>query len=295
MTVLQAPCIQCFFIEETSILIEQRWCKLSAWFLFKRRGVRPASDQANITNKMLRRLYQHFNEQDWFAITLELLVVVFALFLGFQLDRWYEGKKDLQRGQNYLVRFKSDLLREIEKFEEANTWAESRMADIRILEEVARTPESATSHAMLFVRALETTGWISFPQISRFVYTEMQNNGSFGLVQSEPLRRAIADHYSNVDADERMGLSRTLQNAYELNISGLLSSRILVAIEEDALETLDLSNEEIVQLAGEFQHYPDALRLLPELMQHHVFNRKLNNRGKNEARRIILLIDEQFE
>ena len=48
---------------------------------------------------ILRRLTGHIHQENWFAIILELVVIVVGLFLAFQLDRWYESqriKSDLQ-------------------------------------------------------------------------------------------------------------------------------------------------------------------------------------------------------
>jgi hypothetical protein len=48
---------------------------------------------------ILRRLTGHIRQENWFAVILELVVVVIGLFLAFQLDRWYESqriKSDLQ-------------------------------------------------------------------------------------------------------------------------------------------------------------------------------------------------------
>jgi hypothetical protein len=42
---------------------------------------------------ILRRLKEHLQQNNWFAVILELVVVVFGLFLAFQLDRWYETQR----------------------------------------------------------------------------------------------------------------------------------------------------------------------------------------------------------
>jgi len=44
-------------------------------------------------------LRRHIRQENWFAVILELVVIVVGLFLAFQLDRWYESqriKSDLQ-------------------------------------------------------------------------------------------------------------------------------------------------------------------------------------------------------
>lgn len=37
---------------------------------------------------ILRHLKNHLKEQNWLAVLLEMLIVIFSLFLAFQLDRW---------------------------------------------------------------------------------------------------------------------------------------------------------------------------------------------------------------
>jgi hypothetical protein len=42
---------------------------------------------------ILRRLREYVRQENWFAVVLELVVVVVGLFLAFQLDRWYETQR----------------------------------------------------------------------------------------------------------------------------------------------------------------------------------------------------------
>lgn len=223
-------------------------------------------------------------------------MVVFGLFLGFQVDRWYEGQKDLQLEKTCLERLKGDMLREIEQFDEANNWAEEPIDSALLLERVMETPELALEQPLLFINSLETSGWTSFPQISRFVYTEMQNSGNFMLLRSESLRRAIADHYANLDHAERYALQRNeLQIAYELDVTGVLSTRALVAIEEETMDSLIFTEQELLDIVQTFSQRGQTVSLIPELVQHHVFNLELNYRGKSEAIQIIKQIDELLE
>lgn len=42
---------------------------------------------------LLRRLSEHVGEQNWFAVALDFLIVVFGVFIGFQVTNWNEGRK----------------------------------------------------------------------------------------------------------------------------------------------------------------------------------------------------------
>jgi len=42
---------------------------------------------------LLRSLSKHVKDQNWFAVGLDFLIVVFGIFIGFQLNNWNEGRK----------------------------------------------------------------------------------------------------------------------------------------------------------------------------------------------------------
>jgi hypothetical protein len=42
---------------------------------------------------LLRSLSKHVKDQNWFAVALDFLIVVFGIFIGFQLNNWNENRK----------------------------------------------------------------------------------------------------------------------------------------------------------------------------------------------------------
>jgi len=42
---------------------------------------------------LLRRMTEHVRDQNWFAIALDFFIVVFGIFIGFQLTNWNEDRK----------------------------------------------------------------------------------------------------------------------------------------------------------------------------------------------------------
>ena len=38
---------------------------------------------------ILRRFMQHVKEQNWFAVGLDVIVVIVGIFLGMQVQKWY--------------------------------------------------------------------------------------------------------------------------------------------------------------------------------------------------------------
>ena len=58
---------------------------------------------------ILRRLTSAFRKQAWFTVGVEMLIVVFGVFIGIQVANWNEARVDAGRAQAYLERISLDL------------------------------------------------------------------------------------------------------------------------------------------------------------------------------------------
>ncbi|MEJ2542314.1 MAG: hypothetical protein P8188_20500, partial [Gemmatimonadota bacterium] len=69
---------------------------------------RPARSSGR-SNTILERVAQGIREQNWFAVGLELVIVVVGVAIGFQVSAWSEERADREREQNYLRQLALDL------------------------------------------------------------------------------------------------------------------------------------------------------------------------------------------
>ena len=58
---------------------------------------------------ILRRLSMHLKRQDWFAVVLDLLVVVVGIYIGLQADAWMSSRQDRVLERAYLARLLADM------------------------------------------------------------------------------------------------------------------------------------------------------------------------------------------
>ncbi|MEO0613343.1 MAG: hypothetical protein AAFY83_08525 [Pseudomonadota bacterium] len=58
---------------------------------------------------LLRRITDHVKEQNWTAVGLDLLIVVFGVFIGIQVANWNGARIDAQREQQVLRELLDDL------------------------------------------------------------------------------------------------------------------------------------------------------------------------------------------
>jgi hypothetical protein len=53
---------------------------------------------------------KHVTDQNWFAVGLDVLVVITGIFLGMQVTEWNESRKDRIDGQDFMKRFHNEIL-----------------------------------------------------------------------------------------------------------------------------------------------------------------------------------------
>jgi hypothetical protein len=63
---------------------------------------------------LLRRLSKHVKDQNWFAVSLDFLIVVAGILIAFQITNWGAVRNDNVRAEIYSQRLKAELRAELE-------------------------------------------------------------------------------------------------------------------------------------------------------------------------------------
>jgi hypothetical protein len=58
---------------------------------------------------VLRRLTRHLKDQNWFAVGLDLVIVMLGVFIGIQVSNWNEARRDRQSEREYLDRLRHEV------------------------------------------------------------------------------------------------------------------------------------------------------------------------------------------
>ena len=66
---------------------------------------------------LLRRVIKHFRNQEWTAIGIDFVIVVFGVFVGIQVANWNEEQVEQTRENLLLGELRSELLESIEQIE----------------------------------------------------------------------------------------------------------------------------------------------------------------------------------
>ena len=232
--------------------------------------------------------------QDYVFLGLEVIVVIFSILVAFQMERWADDGRERKEEPNYLLRLKEDMQIEIAHMDDAVGYARERIEAALLLEKIVSGPVLALDNPGALARAVETASWLSFPNLDAFVYSELLNSGKLALIQSETLRRALAEHYAVFHHNSRIGLARDVQIQFDRQTAGILSSEELRSIEELTWQDLhyDISAQRGAEIAEQFRSKPLAIALIPSIVQHHVFNVRAIEQTRSSALAIIDQIEQ---
>ena len=244
---------------------------------------------------MLGRIRQHFANHNWGILLTELFVLILGILLAFQIDRWGEEKRDARLEAQYLQRLADDLTMEIQRMDEASEYANDRIEAADLLLKVIENPEEAAGQTSRLPWAVETATWRSFPHFTAFVYNELTTTGNLSLVRDEILRRMLAEHYSTIRHESRVGLDLTAQHEFERQTYGVLNREELENVETVSWDgtPIEITAIRAMEIAESLRARPEAVAVIPSLVQHHTFNIRVIDSARTRAQAIIERIDSQ--
>jgi len=151
----------------------------------------PASpvEQPKRAGTILGRLAQAVREQNWFAVALELVIVVLGVVIGFQVTAWGQARADRVKERGHLWQLAADL-RETERLMGAtdDARAESDRA-AGLIWDAFYAPEQPPTDSLRLWRATSSNTGTTFPVLG--TAETLVATGDIGLVRDDSLRTAI--------------------------------------------------------------------------------------------------------
>lgn len=147
----------------------------------------------------------------WKRLALEAVAIVGSILLAFAIDAWWEDRKEARLEVVYILELQEDfeqnkirLQREIAEFEET-------ARSMSVLQEQAALESPSMSVSELnesFSRIIDMS---SFYPVNR-AYENMAGSGDLKLIQSRPLKNALAEYYAAAQ------ITLMIQNTHEMEL-----------------------------------------------------------------------------
>ena len=182
---------------------------------------------------MLKRLAAFVRQRDWFAVGIEILVVMVGLMLAFQLDRWREDIAERRQEQTYVNRLIADVEADIPAIQYAIDLQTLRLELVELLIAVARNPAIASEQPTVFLGAVNQAAYTYTPTLTSHTFENLRATGDLRLILDESVKNAMFEYYG---FDEEQRQYRPLQFATESRhfelAAGVLSNEQEVYIQD---------------------------------------------------------------
>ena len=160
---------------------------------------------------LLRRISAHVRDQNWFAVVLDLLVVVVGLFLGLQIDTWWEGQKEARIESTYLQEIREDFeLNRSSLLDQIND-AEQIIRSMIVLHEQSTLDDPTLSIAELNENFSLINHMPTFVIATR-AYGNLIGSGDLKVLRNRQLKNLLAAYYAAAD------LTALVQTTHEMEL-----------------------------------------------------------------------------
>ena len=220
---------------------------------------------------ILRSVTKHVRDQNWFAVFLDLLIVVFGVFIGIQVSNWNEQLAGERQAHVLLKRIHNDLSNDVLAIS-AELDYQSVVRNYAMTAVDAMNGVDDVSDEQFVIGAYQATQ-VNNAWSNRATYNEMVSTGQINLIQDESLKAQIFGYFA-VDFSAVPQITKTAP--YREFIRGHMPVAIQDAIKSQCgdevivvayafsskLPTncdLDLPDEDLQQAAKLLRSLPDLL------------------------------------
>lgn len=133
----------------------------------------------------------------------EIILVVIGILIALQINNWNEQRKNIIEESIILSNLIEDLRADIDGYNESIDWLKSRQANVDSLILFLKNPDISVNDAKL-TYWLITSGYILDYTPVYPTYTEIIGSGKLSLIESEEIKKGLANYRSNFDNDVRV-------------------------------------------------------------------------------------------
>ena len=181
---------------------------------------------------LLRRISAHIRGENWFAVVLDLLVVVVGLFLGLQIDTWWEGQKEARIESTYLQEIREDFELNKSSLHEQISDVEQIIRSMIVLHEQSTLVDPSLSIVELNENFSLINNMPTFVIATR-AYVNLTGSGDLKLLRNRRLKNLLAAYYAAAD------LTAIVQSTHEMELVQTFQPYIIDNLDYAAVKPSD--------------------------------------------------------
>lgn len=174
----------------------------------------------------LNRAIAHIRNQNWMASAIELVIVIFGVFIGIQVSNWNQQRVADKQSQLFTERLKTDLRDEAFSYQYLIEYnRDVRGAAERTVN--ALSGKLTLSNEQLLINAYRATQYKQ-PMRFRATYDELISTGNIDLIKDEKLRLLAMRIYNvpTLDAIAQEGVQSHYREAFRMTLENAVQSAL---------------------------------------------------------------------
>jgi hypothetical protein len=226
--------------------------------------------------RLLKRIVRDVREYEWFAVVVEVFVIILGLMLALQLDRWREERAERELERVYIDRLINDIQSDIPVIEYAITLQSIRLDLVDLLMEVAGNPEVKIEHPVVFLGAVDQAAYTYTPDLTEHTFENLRSTGDLKLILDDRVKEVLFEYYGY---DEEQRQYRPLQFATESRhfelAAGILSVEQSRYIQDhflyfrphtiEAAKAAEFDRSEVAATVKRLRERPELVAWLPQV------------------------------
>ena len=154
---------------------------------------------------LLRRITNHVNDQNWFAVGIDFVIVVVGVFIGIQVANWNAERAEFQKETDALIELRKEIEASIVATQaKAHAYQQATNAGKRSLAFLDSGQDCAADCWDLLVDFMHASQWQDL-NINYSGYQNMRNQGfPKSAVLTDAVEIYLAQNRNNADTFEEL-------------------------------------------------------------------------------------------
>lgn len=151
---------------------------------------------------VIRSIREHVEAHNWFAVGVDVVIVLLGVFLGMQVSNWNERRVEAEQARDYRARLIDEVDFNARQFEtQAAYYRQAQAYGQQAL--AAVTGRMTLSDRDFLIASYQLSQTDTTPGKS-YIYEEMTANGLVTRLGDEKLQQAASDYYLGLNASNRI-------------------------------------------------------------------------------------------
>ena len=160
----------------------------------------PPAERPRRGGTILARLSQAVREQNWFAVALEVVIVILGVVIGFQITTWGQSRSDGSKERVYLLQLENDIERTIDNLHLIDHVMASReLASAKLLRAFQRPSPPPRDSLLIWVYELQAG---AVPSPTMRTVEALISTGDLRLLRNDSLQIRITEYAEYIEEKE---------------------------------------------------------------------------------------------